>query len=53
LVLVAKITPPYKKSSMLDPNSYRMLAFSGTMYRLQYSHSMRMKFAQCANEINE
>jgi len=31
---VAKITPLYKKGPMLDPNSYRMLAVSGTMYRL-------------------
>ncbi len=30
---VAKITPLYEKGPMLDPNSYRMLAGSGTMYR--------------------
>jgi len=27
---VAKISPLYKKGPMLDPNSYRMLAVSGT-----------------------
>ncbi len=31
---VAKIIPLYKKGPMLDPNSYCMLAVSGTMYRL-------------------
>ncbi len=31
---VVKITPLYKKGPMLDPDSYRMLAVSGTMCRL-------------------
>eukprot|EP00983_Pelagomonas_calceolata_P023467 739235-Pelagomonas_calceolata.AAC.1 len=30
----AKLTPLYKKGSLIKPNSYRMLAVSGTMYRL-------------------
>jgi len=30
--IVAKTTPLYKTGPMLDPNSYRMLAVSGTMY---------------------
>eukprot|EP00983_Pelagomonas_calceolata_P039299 1137137-Pelagomonas_calceolata.AAC.1 len=30
----AKLTPLYKKVPLLEPNSYRMLAVSGTMYRL-------------------
>ncbi len=37
---VAKITPLYKKGPVLDPNSYRMLAVSGTMYRL-YANVIR------------
>eukprot|EP00983_Pelagomonas_calceolata_P026476 831334-Pelagomonas_calceolata.AAC.1 len=28
----AKLTPLYKKEPLIDPNSYRMLAVSGTMY---------------------
>jgi len=36
----AKITPLYKKGPMLDPNSYRMLAVSGTMDRL-YANVIR------------
>ncbi len=39
---VAKITPLYKKGPMLDPNSYRMLADSGTMYRL-YANVIRSR----------
>ncbi len=31
---VAKMTSLYNKGPMLDPNSYCMLAISGTMYRL-------------------
>ena len=30
----AMISPLYKKGSKLDPNNYRMLAVSGTLYRL-------------------
>ncbi len=37
---VAKIILLYKKGPMLDPNSYRMLAVSGTMYRL-YANVIR------------
>ena len=29
---LAKLTPLYKKGHLLDPNSYRMLALSGTLY---------------------
>ena len=36
----AKISPLYKKGSKLDPNHYRMLAVSGTLYRL-YPNSLR------------
>mmetsp|Transcript_418 Transcript_418/g.1002 ORF Transcript_418/g.1002 Transcript_418/m.1002 type:complete len:905 (+) Transcript_418:594-3308(+) len=37
---VAKITPLYKKGSVLDPGNYRMLAVSGTLYRL-YANVLR------------
>ncbi len=37
---VAEIIPLDKKGPMLDPNSYRMLAVSGTMYRL-YANVIR------------
>jgi len=37
---VEKITPLHKKGPMLDPNSYRMLAVSGTTYRL-YANVIR------------
>ncbi len=37
---VAKIAPLYEKGPMLDPNSYRMMAVSGTMYRL-YANVIR------------
>eukprot|EP00983_Pelagomonas_calceolata_P046483 1140199-Pelagomonas_calceolata.AAC.2 len=37
---VAKITPLYKKGSVLDPGDYRMLAVSGTLYRL-YANVLR------------
>ncbi len=37
---VAKRTPLYKKVPMLDPNSYRMLAVNGTIYRL-YANIIR------------
>ncbi len=37
---VLKVTLLYKKGPMLDPNSYRMLAVSGTMYRL-YANVIR------------
>ena len=36
----AKLTPLYKKGPLLDPNSYRMLAVSGTMYRM-YANVVR------------
>ena len=36
----AKISPLYKKGSKLDPNNYRMLAVSGTLYRL-YTNILR------------
>ena len=35
-----KISPLYKKGSKLDPNNYRMLAVSGTLYRL-YANILR------------
>ena len=31
----AKLTPLYKKGPLVQPDSYRMLAVSGTMYRLR------------------
>ena len=37
---VAKITPLYKKGQLLDPGNYRMLAVSGTLYRL-YANVLR------------
>ncbi len=36
----AKMIPQCKKGPMLDPNSYRMLAVSGTIYRL-YANVIR------------
>ena len=36
----AKISPLYKKASKLDPSNYRMLAVSGTLYRL-YANILR------------
>ena len=36
----AKITPLHKKGQVLDPGNYRMLAVSGTMYRL-YTNVLR------------
>ena len=36
----AKISPLYKKGSKLDPNNYRMLVVSGTLYRL-YANILR------------
>jgi hypothetical protein len=35
-----KISTLYKKGSKLDPNNYRMLAVSGTLYRL-YANNLR------------
>jgi len=39
----AKLSPLYKKGPLLDPNNYRMLAVSGTMYRM-YANV----FARCS-----
>ena len=36
----AKLSPLYKKGPLLDPNNYRMLAVSGTMYRM-YANVIR------------
>jgi exonuclease III len=36
----ARLSPLYKKGPLLNPNSYRMLAVSGTMYRL-YANVVR------------
>jgi len=36
----AKITPIHKKGVKLDPNNYRMIAVSGTLYRL-YANVLR------------
>ena len=36
----AKLSPLYRKGSLLDPNNYRMLAVSGTMYRM-YANVIR------------
>ena len=36
----AKLTPLHKKGPLLDPNNYRMLAVSGTMYRM-YANVVR------------
>jgi len=40
---VTEATPLYKKGPMLDPKSNRMLAVSGTMYRL-YANVIRYLF---------
>jgi len=37
---IARITPLYKKGSVVDPGNYRMLAVSGTLYRL-YANVLR------------
>jgi len=39
----AKLSPLYKKGPLLDPNNHRMLAVSGTMYRM-YANV----FARCS-----
>jgi hypothetical protein len=36
----AELSPLYKKGPLLDPNNYRMLAVSGTMYRM-YANVIR------------
>eukprot|EP00983_Pelagomonas_calceolata_P032340 1014783-Pelagomonas_calceolata.AAC.1 len=36
----AKLTPLYKKGPLIEPNSYRVLAVSVTMYRL-YANVIR------------
>ena len=40
----AKLSPLYKKGPLLDPNNYRMLAVSGTMYRM-YANVIRSLLA--------
>ena len=49
----AKLTPLYKKGPLLDPNSYRMLAVSGTMYRLYANviRSLVTEWCVAANKI--
>ncbi len=36
----ARLSPLYKKGPVLDPGNYRMLAVSGTLYRL-YANVLR------------
>eukprot|EP00967_Tisochrysis_lutea_P114782 scaffold183292_cov17-Tisochrysis_lutea.AAC.1 len=38
----AKITPLYRKGSVLDPGNFRMLPISGTLYRL-YANALRVE----------
>jgi hypothetical protein len=49
----AKLTPLYKKGPLLDPNSYRMLAVRGTMYRMYADvvHSMVTDWCMAGNKI--
>ncbi len=49
---IAKITLLYKKGPMLDPNSYRMLAVSGTMYRLYANVILSPLTTWCISKSN-
>eukprot|EP00983_Pelagomonas_calceolata_P092876 1157716-Pelagomonas_calceolata.AAC.13 len=49
----AKVTPLYKKGTLLDPNSHRMLAVSGTMYRMYANviHSLGTAWCTASKKI--
>jgi len=46
----AKVTPLYKRGIVLDANNYRMLAVSGTMYRL-YVNVLRVYVSERCQDI--
>jgi exonuclease III len=48
----AKLSPVYKKGPHLNPNSYRMLAVSGTMYRM-YANVIRALLTAWCQETNK
>jgi len=48
----AKLSPLYKKGPLLNPNSYRMLAVSGTMYRM-YANVVRASLTDWCQEANK
>ena len=51
----ANITPLHKKGPVLNPGNYRMVAISGTMYRL-YVNVLRVyvtEWCQRNNKISE
>eukprot|EP00983_Pelagomonas_calceolata_P133801 1161999-Pelagomonas_calceolata.AAC.2 len=53
----AKLSPLYKKGPLLDPNSYRMLAVSGTIYSLYilriYANVVRASLTDWCQEANK
>ena len=46
---VAKLNPLHKKGAVIDPMNYRMLAVSGTLYRL-YANVLRVLITQWCRE---
>jgi len=48
----AKVTPLHKRGPVLDPNNYRMLAVSGTMYRL-YVNVLRVYVTEWCQKNNK
>ena len=48
----AKVKPLHKKGPLLDPNNYRMLAVSGTMYRL-YVNVLRVYVTEWCQKKNK
>ncbi len=48
----AKVTPLHKRDPVLDPNNYRMLAVSGTMYRL-YVNVLRVCVTEWCQKNNK
>jgi len=49
----AKLSPLYKKGPLLDPNNYRMLAVSGTVYRMYANviHSLLTEWCVATGQI--
>jgi len=46
---LAKLTPLYKKGLLLDPNSYRMLAVRGTLYRMYANVTRSLLTSWCTS----
>ena len=49
----SSISPLYKKGPLLDPNNYRMLAVSGTVYRMYANviHSLLTEWCVATGQI--